>query len=166
LALFLVDSDVTEALGRAVGTHAQPGGFVALHGDLGAGKTTVARGIARGLGVIGPVPSPTYTLVAVYEDLPIPLAHADWYRLADADELEQLGWDDLVDGRRVVVVEWPSQVPDALPAERLDVHLEDATGPDGAVGRAVRLTAHGAAHEAVLAAVVAWASQHHLPEPP
>ncbi len=162
LALFLADANVTESLGHALGAHARPGSFVALYGDLGAGKTSLARGVARGLGVTGPIPSPTYTLVTVYDDVPIPLAHADWYRLADRDDLEQLGWEDLVDGHGVVVVEWPSQVPEALPDDRLDVHLVDTAAPDGTLARRARLEAHGPRHKGLLDAARAWAAARGL----
>jgi len=150
LTVFLADADATEALGRSLGRALGPGHFVALYGDLGAGKSCLARGIARGLGVTGPVPSPTYTLVAVYEELPVPLAHADWYRLADEEELEQLGWDDLTDGR-VVVVEWPGNVPEALPGDRLEVDLVDDAAADGTPARRATLRPTGPRHEALLA---------------
>ena len=148
--LILDDPTATEALGRALAACLGAGSFVALRGDLGAGKTALARGVARGLGVEGPVPSPTYTLVARYEGLTAPLTHADWYRLSDVDELEQLGWDELVEGGGVVMVEWPDRVPSALPADRLDVSLRDLPQREG---REARLQPTGPAHRARLAAL-------------
>jgi tRNA threonylcarbamoyladenosine biosynthesis protein TsaE len=103
-------------------------GLVFLEGDLGAGKTTLVRGLLRGLGHRGPVRSPTYTLVETYE-LPGALVHhLDLYRIADPDELEFLGIRDLLDGTSLVLVEWPERGAGILPAPDLTVrivHLDD-----------------------------------------
>jgi len=133
----------THALGLALARACAPGMFVALCGDLGAGKSSLARAIARGLGVTGPVPSPTFVLVNTYEVDPV-LVHADWYRLADADELEQLGFDELADGDAVAVVEWADRFPEALPADHLRITLTDH-----GEGRRAVLVATGPAHEAL-----------------
>jgi tRNA threonylcarbamoyladenosine biosynthesis protein TsaE len=139
--LVLPDADATHALGLALGRALRPGQFVALDGDLGAGKSALARGIARGLGVQGPVPSPTYTLVSLYDAGRVPLVHADWYRLGDESELEQLGWEDWDDGEHIRVVEWASRFVEALPADHLAITLTD----DG-VGRVARIHATGPDH--------------------
>lgn len=119
----LPDEDATLSLGRAVARILMPGDFLALHGELGAGKTTLTRGIIRALlGSDEEVPSPTYTLVQMYEGPVFPLWHFDLYRLEDPEGVEELGWDDTVEG--VALVEWPERAGRRLPAVRLDVLLE------------------------------------------
>ncbi|MDH3440447.1 MAG: tRNA (adenosine(37)-N6)-threonylcarbamoyltransferase complex ATPase subunit type 1 TsaE [Gammaproteobacteria bacterium] len=120
---------------------AQPAGWlVVLQGDLGAGKSTLARAMLRELGHTGAVPSPTYTLVEPYEIDSRSIYHIDLYRIASPDELEYLGWDDLWDGLRIV--EWPERIP-GLEAEA-DLHI--------------RLDYAGASRTAELRAVSARAS--------
>jgi tRNA threonylcarbamoyladenosine biosynthesis protein TsaE len=108
------------------------GDALLLHGDLGAGKTTLTQGIARALGVRGPVTSPTFTLVSEHR-LPKPvrgierLYHLDLYRLNDPDELETIGYDDYLsppDG--VTVIEWPERAGDWLPDRALIIEIERA----------------------------------------
>lgn len=124
-----------EALGRRIGALVQPGDIVALSGTLGAGKTTMARGILHGLGYSGEVASPSFAIVHHYEppDVGVATAHADLYRLEGETEWQELGLDEwLEDG--ALLVEWPENGPDWLRAESL--HLMLAHAPD--VGR--RLT--------------------------
>jgi len=117
----LPDLDATTRLGAAIAGGLRAGDAVALWGDLGAGKTTLARAILRALGVTEEVPSPTFTLVQSYDTLP-PVAHFDLYRLKSAREMAELGFDDaLEDG--AVLVEWPERAPEALPPEALHVRL-------------------------------------------
>ena len=132
------------ALGRRLGEAAAEGTVIAVMGDLGAGKTVLSRGIARGLGITGRVPSPTYVIVQMLEGGRLPLAHGDLYRLGDEDELEQLGLDELMEGDGVTVLEWADRFADALPADRLDVTI---TGNDA---RTIELVALGPRHEALL----------------
>jgi tRNA threonylcarbamoyladenosine biosynthesis protein TsaE len=114
-----------EAWGQRLGALLPHGGVVALHGDLGAGKTTLVRAMAVGLGVadLDAVTSPTYALVHEYETALGPVLHADLYRVRRPEELEQLGWDDALRAARAALVEWPEQVPGALPADAWHVAL-------------------------------------------
>ncbi|ANO51641.1 tRNA (adenosine(37)-N6)-threonylcarbamoyltransferase complex ATPase subunit type 1 TsaE [Woeseia oceani] len=108
----LADEAASIALGTRLASHLPAelaGWMILLQGDLGAGKSTVARALLRGLGQTGPVPSPTYTLIEPYELPAGRVYHVDLYRIAGADELEFLGWEELDDGLRLV--EWPERVP-------------------------------------------------------
>lgn len=114
--MILADAAATEAAGRTLGMVLQAGDIVLLSGGLGAGKTTFARGILRGLGFTGEVASPTFPILIDYRppDVRMPLAHADLYRIDDPAELEQLDLDGaLADG--ALVVEWPERLPGHWP---------------------------------------------------
>lgn len=106
--LFTNSAEETEAAGERLGRTLRPGDLLLLAGDLGAGKTTLVRGLARGLGVSGAVQSPTFQLVRVHPG-PIPLAHVDLYRLDSAAELGQLGLEEMLEDG-VVVIEWGSRL--------------------------------------------------------
>jgi hypothetical protein len=123
-AVALVDEAATLTLARQLAGFVRPGDFIALSGDLGAGKTTLARGLLRAL-LADPeleAPSPTFTLMQVYDGPGYPVVHADFYRLRSGDELAQIGWDEVVDGA-VTLVEWPERAAGALPADRLEIAL-------------------------------------------
>ena len=107
----LPDLAAMEAFGRRIAGHLRPGDVLALSGGLGAGKTTLARGILRGLGFPGEAPSPTFAIVQGYEppETRLPLAHVDLYRLEDAGEIEELGLGDWLDGG-ALIVEWPDRL--------------------------------------------------------
>jgi tRNA threonylcarbamoyladenosine biosynthesis protein TsaE len=126
-----LDEAALRAWGERVGREARPPLVLALRGDLGAGKTTLARAIARGAGVEGPVPSPTYNLLFRY-DTPrgLRLAHLDLYRLDDPGEVWELGWAELPDDDEVVMIEWPERAEALLPAPRWEVRLQEADRPD------------------------------------
>lgn len=122
------DPAATSALGRALGAVARPGDLVCLWGELGAGKTHLAKAFAVGLGVTETVTSPSFILMAEYRGR-LPLFHIDPYRLASAEDALEGG---LIDERQrdgVTLVEWPERLGDALPAGRLDVRI-DGTGDD------------------------------------
>src|SRR5438477_2881848 len=117
------DEAATEALGAQIAARLAPGDAVALEGDLGAGKTTLARAILHALGVSEPVPSPTFTLVQHYETATLPVDHFDLYRVKAEAELDQLGIEEaLADG--AVLVEWPERAESRLPTSALRVQLE------------------------------------------
>jgi len=111
----------TEAVGEAVGSQLRAGDLVVLTGDLGAGKTTFTKGLARALGVSRPVTSPTFTIVQEYEGR-VPVAHVDVYRLDRIQELYDLGFEELLEDR-VTVVEWGEAVALVLPRDRVDVRI-------------------------------------------
>lgn len=107
-----------------------PGDTVLLYGDLGAGKSVLARGIARGLGVEGPMPSPTFTLLVPYVGREgKKLYHFDLYRLSDPEEYYAAGLDEFVGGDGVAVVEWP-QMADLSPTPALEIELHRGAGDD------------------------------------
>ena len=117
----------TRELGERTAVGLRPGDVVLLEGELGAGKSELARGIARGLGVTETVTSPSFTILNVYESGRCPLYHFDWYRLESAEELYELGMDEYLGGDGVAVVEWPDRCPEAIPGKAIRVKLT-ATG--------------------------------------
>lgn len=122
-SFLLPDEDATLLLGQKLALILAAGDFVALFGDLGAGKTTLTRGIVRALlRAEEEVPSPTYTLVQQYDGPKFAVWHFDLYRLEEPAGVEELGWDDTVAG--VALVEWPERAGSWLPSTRLDVFLE------------------------------------------
>ena len=121
----------TMALGARLLHCCQPGTVIYLSGNLGAGKTTLVRGMVRGAGHDGPVRSPTYALVESYRLAVARLHHFDLYRLADPDELEFIGIRDYFDHHALAVVEWPEKGAGVLPQADLVIHID----PDGAERR-------------------------------
>ena len=113
----------TMALAAVLAPMLGPGDAVLLEGDLGAGKSVLARGIARGMGIKGPMPSPTFTLMIPYEAAGRRLYHFDLYRLADPEEYYAAGLDEFVGGDGVAVVEWPGMA-ELDPEPALLIHLE------------------------------------------
>ena len=112
---FLTNSPAeTESIGAALGAILPAGTILAYRGDLGAGKTAFTRGLARGLGYLDPVTSPTYTIVNEYLGGRLPLFHFDMYRLRCADDLWDIGWDDYLDRGGICAVEWSENVEEAM----------------------------------------------------
>ena len=111
----------TEDLGRRLAAALSPGAVVAYRGDLGMGKTAFTRGLARGLGCEGRVTSPTFTIVNEHEGPGLPLFHFDMYRLEDAGDLFDIGWEDYLDRGGVCAVEWSERVEEALPEDAVTV---------------------------------------------
>ena len=118
----LAGEEAMVAFGEQLGLALQQGGVVFLHGDLGAGKTTLSRGVLRAFGHHGAVKSPTYTLVEPYEFADITVYHFDLYRLGDPEELDYMGIRDYFDGPSVSLIEWSSKGIGYLPAP--DVHVD------------------------------------------
>lgn len=121
--------DETLALGVEIGRRLPRGAVVLLIGELGAGKTTLAKGIVKGLGAAEPdeVTSPTYTLIHEFGRDPR-VYHIDLYRLDSASEAAALGLDELIDGRAVVLVEWGERFPSLWPADRIEIRLTASGG--------------------------------------
>ncbi|GFI46765.1 tRNA threonylcarbamoyladenosine biosynthesis protein TsaE [Lachnospiraceae bacterium] len=105
----------TYSLGRKMGEEAAPGAVFTLVGDLGCGKTVFSQGLARGLGVAGPVNSPTFTILQVYEGGRHPFYHFDVYRIGDVEEMEEIGYQDCFYGDGVCLVEWADLIEEILP---------------------------------------------------
>ena len=132
-------TDETLELARAVGELLRPGDVVALVGELGAGKTVFARGVARALGVTDLVVSPTFTIVREYEGR-VPLVHVDVYRIDAVQELHDLGFEEVVRDDAVTLVEWGDKIEGLLPGDRLDIRLAPGGADDE---RVVEIEGHG-----------------------
>lgn len=123
LNTFLPDEAATLAVGEAFAHGIGPGLVVYLRGDLGAGKTTLARGILRGLGYAGRVRSPTYTLVELYELSRLNLHHFDFYRFHDPREWIDAGFRESFNGRNVSLIEWPEKAAGSVPPADVEITL-------------------------------------------
>jgi tRNA threonylcarbamoyladenosine biosynthesis protein TsaE len=132
-------ADETLSLAGAVGELLRLGDVVSVAGDLGAGKTVFARGVARALGVHEPVVSPSFTIVREYDGR-VPLVHVDVYRIDTIQELHDLGFEEVVRDDAVTLVEWGDVIDALLPRQRLDVRLARAGNDDE---RIITLEGHG-----------------------
>ncbi|MGH9178937.1 MAG: tRNA (adenosine(37)-N6)-threonylcarbamoyltransferase complex ATPase subunit type 1 TsaE [Acidimicrobiales bacterium] len=141
IAAVTKSADDTRELGAALATVARPGDLILLSGDLGAGKTTLAQGFGRGLGVGEPIVSPTFVLARLYKGR-LPLVHADAYRMESLQEVSDLDLAEFLDEGSVALVEWGDVIAPALPADFLELRLEFGDGDDE---RQVRLRAVGPA---------------------
>ncbi|HEX7243023.1 MAG TPA: tRNA (adenosine(37)-N6)-threonylcarbamoyltransferase complex ATPase subunit type 1 TsaE [Longimicrobiaceae bacterium] len=117
------------AWGERVGREVEVPVVLALNGDLGAGKSTLARGVARGAGVEGPVPSPTFNLLFRYDTPRATVHHLDLYRLERQDDVWELGWSELGSGTDLVLIEWAENAEMLLPEPRWEVTLEECDDP-------------------------------------
>ena len=114
----------TFAFGKKMGEEALPGQIVAINGDLGVGKTVLTKGLAEGLGITEPVWSPTFTIVQIYDEGRLPLYHFDVYRIADPEEMEEIGYEDYFFGQGVCLVEWAELIHDLMPENTIWVKIE------------------------------------------
>lgn len=114
----------TFAFGRKMGEEALPGQIIAINGDLGVGKTVLTKGLAEGLGITEPVCSPTFTIVQIYDEGRLPLYHFDVYRIADPEEMEEIGYEDYFFGQGVCLVEWAELIHDLMPENTIWVKIE------------------------------------------
>jgi len=122
IAITTSNADETRRVGAAMGRAAQPGGVILLHGELGAGKTTLTQGILRGLGGDDYASSPTFVLISEYKAR-LTLYHVDLYRINKPEDTFELGLDEILDGDGLCVVEWAERALDQFPTERLTVEL-------------------------------------------
>lgn len=114
----------TFELGESLGEKAQPGEVYCLNGDLGVGKTVFTQGFAKGLGIEGPVSSPTFTIVQQYDDGHLPLYHFDVYRIGDISEMDEIGYEDCFYGDGVSLIEWSNLIEEILPEQLTQIRIE------------------------------------------
>jgi tRNA threonylcarbamoyladenosine biosynthesis protein TsaE len=139
--IWALNEEELNSWGRAIGSSVVPPVLITIEGDLGAGKTTLARAIARGAGVEGPIPSPTYNLMFRYAGARgLELVHLDLYRLEKAHDVWGLGWADLPEKDELVIVEWPERAAEYLPSSYWRISL--GPGDDDTL-RSVRVTRTG-----------------------
>lgn len=138
---------VTEKVGHLLGKLLGPGDMVSLVGDLGAGKTVFVHGVAGGLEVRDAVSSPSFLIVQEYRGR-YPVFHCDFYRLESYQELEDIGWDDYSWRGGVILIEWGNRIPEALPANHLEVVIEQAGLPEHE--RLIRFVPHGSHYEGLV----------------
>ena len=122
--LHIASEKETEQIGEAIGQAAEPGTVVALIGDLGTGKTTLTKSIARGLGVTETVTSPTFNIIREYKTGRIPLYHFDVYRIEEPEEMEEVGFEEYFYGDGICVVEWADIIEELLPEDAVIIRIE------------------------------------------
>ena len=128
--LHIANEKETEALGEKIGKTVAAGTVIALIGDLGTGKTTLTKSIARGLGVTETVTSPTFNIIREYKSGRLPLYHFDVYRIGDPDEMFELGYEEYFYGDGVCVVEWADIIEELLPEDAVTIRIESGASED------------------------------------
>lgn len=114
----------TFSIGEQLGREAVAGRVYTLIGDLGTGKTVFTQGVAAGLGIAGPVNSPTFTIMQVYEEGRLPFYHFDVYRIGDAQEMDEIGYEEYFYGEGVCLIEWADLIPELLPQNHVQITIE------------------------------------------
>ena len=117
-------AEETFAFGKRLGEAALPGQVICLNGDLGVGKTVFTQGFAAGLGIIEPVNSPTFTILQEFLEGRLPFYHFDVYRIADIEEMEEIGYEDCFYGNGVCLIEWAELIQELIPKEAVQVRIE------------------------------------------
>lgn len=114
----------TFALGKQCGQKAVAGQVYCLYGDLGVGKTVFTQGFAAGLGIKGPVSSPTFTILQVYDEGRLPFYHFDVYRISDPEEMYEIGFEEYIEGEGVCFIEWANLIEELLPEQYTEIHID------------------------------------------
>ncbi|MCR5255880.1 MAG: tRNA (adenosine(37)-N6)-threonylcarbamoyltransferase complex ATPase subunit type 1 TsaE [Acetatifactor sp.] len=117
-------AEETFALGKTIGENAKAGEVYTLIGDLGVGKTVFTQGVAAGLGITGPVNSPTFTILQVYDEGRLPFYHMDVYRIGDVEEMDEIGYEDCVYGEGICLIEWANLIEEILPENYVEITIE------------------------------------------
>lgn len=117
-------AEETYQLGIEIGQKAKNGQVYTLVGDLGVGKTVFTQGLAKGLEIVEPISSPTFTIVQVYDEGRLPFYHFDVYRIGDISEMDEIGFEDYVYGEGVSLIEWANLIEEILPEERIAITIE------------------------------------------
>ena len=123
----LIETEAPEdtfELGRCLGAAAEAGQVYTLLGDLGVGKTVFTQGFAAGLGITGPVNSPTFTILQIYDEGRLPFYHFDVYRIADVEEMDEIGYEDCFYGEGVCMIEWANLIEEILPEHFTEIKIE------------------------------------------
>lgn len=136
--IFLENEESTKKIGEIIGEKLFNGAILCLNGDLGAGKTTLTKSIAKALRIDEDITSPTFTIVNEYTDGSIPLYHFDVYRIGEADEMYDIGFDEYINSDGVCIIEWSSIIRDILPKERLEINLNYS-----GMGREMEIISYG-----------------------
>ncbi len=146
LGPFELTEEELVAWGERIGAEVEVPAVFALRGELGMGKSVLARAVARGAGVVGPMPSPTFNLVYRYSgERGVDVWHLDLYRLDDPEDVWELGWQELGTGDDLVLIEWPERAEALLPPDRWDIYLEAGARAGAGETRVVRAVRRGAA---------------------
>ena len=114
----------TYSYGVKFGQSCRPGDIFLLNGDLGVGKTVFSKGLGKGLGIAEPVSSPTFTVLQIYEEGRLPLYHFDVYRIADVEEMDEIGYEDYFYGEGVCLIEWAELIEEILPENTISITIE------------------------------------------
>lgn len=114
-------------IGKEIAQEAKPGEVYCLSGDLGTGKTVFSQGFGAGLGIDEPISSPTFTILKEYDEGRLPFYHFDVYRIGSEDEMEEIGYYDIIDGDGVCLIEWAELIEDILPKDRYNVTIKKDT---------------------------------------
>ena len=117
-------AEETYELGRKIGQQAKAGEVYTLVGDLGVGKTVLTQGVAAGLGIVEPICSPTFTIIQIYEEGRLAFYHFDVYRIGDAEEMEEVGYEDYFYGEGVCLIEWANLIEEILPENCRKIVIE------------------------------------------
>lgn len=136
--IFLENEESTKKIGEIIGEKLFNGAILCLNGDLGAGKTTLTKSIAKALKIDEDITSPTFTIVNEYTEGSIPLYHFDVYRIGEADEMYDIGFDEYINSDGICIIEWSSIIRDILPKERLEINLNYS-----GMGREMEIISYG-----------------------